>query len=153
MRIAITGHSKINDDVVKDVILRTIEKHPKAEFICGMARGTDMVAAQAALSMGNKVHAYIPCLGQQVRWEESQQKRYFKILSHPLVEIHYVQEESWTKGCFFRRNSAMAKAGADQLLAFMRDEKSGTGHCVGRFEIEGIPINIYHPENKTWEKR
>lgn len=153
MKIAITGHRKINEDIVKDIILRTIEKHPKAEFVCGMARGTDMAAAQAALSMGNKVHAYIPCLGQQLKWSESDQKKYFKLLSHPLTQIHYVQQESWTKGCFFKRNSAMAKSGADLLLAFMRTSRSGTGHCVGRFELEGTPINIYHPENKTWEKR
>lgn len=153
MRIAITGHRNINEDVVEEVILRAIEKHPTAEFVCGMARGTDMAAARAALSMGNKVHAYVPCLGQQLKWDESDQKEYFRLLSHPLVEIHYVQEESWTKGCFFRRNSAMARSGADQLLAFMRSEESGTGHCVGRFEIEGVPIYIYHPEDKTWQQR
>lgn len=148
MKIVITGHRKINDEVVKDVIRKTIEKHPDAEFICGMARGTDMAAAEAALSQGNKVHACIPCLGQQHKWDAEEQKRYFRLLSQSRVE--YVQEESWTKGCFFRRNSHMARLGADMAIAFMRSESSGTGHCVNRLKIEGVPVYIYHPEKHTW---
>jgi len=152
MRIAIAGHRDVKDEVVKQVI-RDIasKKDVPLTILQGMAMGCDMAAAEQALEMDLQVEAYIPCLGQQHRWESDQQKRYFSILAHKNTKIIYTSKKAWTKGCYFHRNATMSKAKPDLLVAFMRTEDSGTGHCVGRFRIEGVKVHIFHPEQHIWK--
>ena len=44
-------------------------------FLCGMARGCDLYFAEAVLSLGLRLEAYLPCPSQTRAWPESDRAR------------------------------------------------------------------------------
>lgn len=51
--------------------------------ICGMARGADLLFAQAVLDAGLDLAAYIPFTGQTDRWRAADRRTYQQLLEHP----------------------------------------------------------------------
>lgn len=63
---------------------------------------------------------------------------------HVTAERHPADWNGRGKGAGFERNKAMVRAGADLVLAFLRDNSPGTTHCVERATEAGIPLRLWH---------
>ena len=49
-------------------------------FLCGMARGCDLYFAEAVLSLGLRLEAYLPCPSQTRAWSEADRTRQTELL-------------------------------------------------------------------------
>lgn len=109
-------------------------------FICGFARGTDIMAAEIIIDfkkqLGNaadiKLDAYLP-------YDKMQNSKKIKEL---LKECDYITSCSpyYHRGCFLARDKIMAD-NADMLIAVTDEEETGgTGYTIRCAEKNKIPI-------------
>ena len=109
-------------------------------FICGFARGTDIMAAEIIIDFkkqfGNaadiKLDAYLP-------YDKMQNSKKIKEL---LKECDYITSCSpyYHRGCFLARDKIMAD-NADMLIAVTDEEETGgTGYTIRCAEKNKIPI-------------
>lgn len=99
-------------------------------FLCGMARGSDLLFCEAVLRLKRDhpevvLEAAIPCRSQADRWKASQQERYRRLLTQCDLET-YVQQE-YTPDCMLRRNYYMVERSS--LLIALYDGSPGGGTC------------------------
>ena len=95
-------------------------------YVCGMARGCDMLFARAVLRLREtckdvRLIAAVPFPGQADRWPEADRRRYEQILSQ-CAEVSVVSPE-YSAGCMRRRNEYMVDASS--LLIAVYDGKQG----------------------------
>ena len=152
MKVIISGHRDIDEDELRPVLKKALERLFLAGADCliqGMARGTDLVAAEVALELGYKVVCAIPYYGHEARRED--RRRYHKVLANDLSYPYYVTHGPFNKGALFARNQWMVDQVEDEdvFIAVMAREDSGAGHCL-RTVPEGKKVHIYNPEEKTW---
>jgi len=136
MIIAGTGHRPVdglnseydlNGPYSNYVRTKTIEflKEKKPDtVISGMALGFDIILIEAAISLGIKCIAAIPCIEQEKIWPEKSQIRYHNVLNNPLVTKHYVSNEPYTHSCMQKRNEWMINR-ADLIIAMWNGKRSG----------------------------
>ena len=109
-------------------------------FICGFARGTDVMAAEIIIDfkkqLGNaadiKLDAYLP-------YDKMQNNKKIKEI---LKECDYITSCSpyYHRGCFLVRDKIMAD-NADMLIAVTDEEETGgTGYTIRCSEKNKIPI-------------
>ena len=106
-------------------------------FLCGMARGCDFYFAEAVLSQGLRLEAYLPCPSQPDRWSEGDQRRYTAILCR--CDAVYMVEPEYSQGCMLRRNRKMVDA-ADGLLTVYDGSPGGTGAAIDYARRRGKSI-------------
>lgn len=149
--LLIAGHRDISEETVTSITSTALSKMGSYDtLITGMAKGVDIIAAETCLEKTDwKIIAAIPCYGQEAKWEEEWQKRYWAILSNSRVKVVYVTSGAWTKGCYFTRNNWMVKRCTAAIL-FMHDKKSGTGNTCQSLEKSGKRHWIYDPVAKLW---
>lgn len=154
-QVLITGHRKIPKDHVRKVLLmsfRRLKDKGVSRVLCGMAKGTDIIAARVALDTGLELKAYIPYYGHEAKRKD--QKEYWAILSNKNTKVVYTHEGPWYRGAHFKRNQLMVADLwlEDFAIAIMSDSKSGTGHCVRQIKKneKDKNLNIYNPETRTW---
>ena len=96
-------------------------------FLCGMARGCDFYFAEAVLSQGLRLEAYLPCPSQADRWSEADRSRYTALLMD--CAAVYMTEPEYSQGCMLRRNRKMVDD-ADGLLTVYDGSPGGTGAAI-----------------------
>jgi uncharacterized phage-like protein YoqJ len=106
-------------------------------FLCGMARGCDLYFAEAVLSLGLRLEAYLPCPSQTERWSMADRERQRAILLRCVAV--YMVEQAYTPGCMLRRNQRMVDA-ADALLTVYDGSPGGTGAAIDYAGRQGKPI-------------
>ena len=106
-------------------------------FLCGMARGCDFYFAEAVISQGLRLEAYLPCPSQPDRWSEEDQRRYTALLMD--CAAVYMTEPAYSQGCMLRRNRKMVDA-ADGLLTVYDGSPGGTGAAIDYAGRQGKPI-------------
>jgi hypothetical protein len=60
-----------------------------------------------------------------------------------LIEIHNADWDTWGKSAGPIRNKAMVDAGADVVVAFIKNNSRGATHCLGLAEKAGIKSLVY----------
>ena len=106
-------------------------------FLCGMARGCDLYFAEAVLSMGLRLEAYLPCPSQTRAWSEEERVRQTELLLR--CAAVYMVESQYSSGCMLRRNQRMVDA-ADALLTVYDGSPGGTGATVEYAKKRGKPV-------------
>ncbi|MGN0804151.1 MAG: SLOG family protein [Candidatus Coproplasma sp.] len=101
-------------------------------FLCGMARGFDLIAGQTVLRLKTeyphiKLIACIPCLYQDKYFNEQDKKLYLETLS--LCDDKVYVSKSYFKGCMLVRNRYMVD-NSSRLIAFERQSDGGTVYTV-----------------------
>jgi uncharacterized phage-like protein YoqJ len=96
-------------------------------FLCGMARGCDTYFAEAVLSLGLRLEAYLPCPSQADRWSEADRALQTALLLQ--CGAVYMVEPEYTPGCMLRRNQRMVDA-CDALLTVYDGSPGGTGATI-----------------------
>lgn len=128
--------------------IQLIEAEHVETFLCGMALGSDQIASEILIHLKNqyphlKLHAYIPCHEQYLKWNEAQTARYRTILRHA-EEIRTIGK-AYTRGCMQKRNQAMVDD-ADLLLAvYVPNTRGGTAQTIRYARKLGREIRLIDP--------
>lgn len=93
-----------------------------SEFLCGMAVGTDLLAAECLIDRTLSWTAVIPCADQCKRWPIHQQQRYRRLLDQAKQKI--VLNPKYKDGVMQARNLYMVKH-SEICLAMYDGSKSG----------------------------
>ena len=103
------------------------------DFLSGMAQGVDLWCAQIVLDLKKKnpalkLHANLPCEGQESKWSVSAREIYHSILEQA-DEVVYVGQE-YSRGCMLERNRYMVDHSSILLAVYNGAYRSGTGMTV-----------------------
>ena len=118
-------------------------------FLVGMTEGFDMIGAEMLIKLRKKnkeikVIAVVPCKDQEIKWKESQQKRYHKILKQ--CDDFPILCDTYTKTCMNDRNQFMVQH-SSLVIACFNGKPSGTGNKI-RFAKENYcKIRIINPND------
>lgn len=146
---AFTGHRSIRPEherVLRGRLRMAIEEAYDAgvtNFVCGMAVGFDMLAAEAVLSLRDELPditltAVVPFRGQEERWSEANKRRYRRILEEAdsVIEL----SDRFFRGAELRRNDYMIGHSCRVIAYFDGSPKSGTGYTVTQAMNKNLKI-------------
>lgn len=137
MRVcAFTGHRNLYEYDFDGALLRRVilnlVKNGVNRFLCGMAVGFDLEAAQAVLELKGEYDiqlvACLPCLDQSVGFSARNKKLYNEILS--ACDETVLLGNEYTRGCMLRRDRYLVD-NCDVLVSFLRRNRGGTHYTVG----------------------
>lgn len=139
---AFTGHRRLagldfDEHLLERVVLNLV-KNGVNRFLCGMAIGFDMKAAQAVLALKDKYDielvACLPCADQSQRFSARDKQTYNKILER--CDEVVVLESEYTAGCMFKRDRYLVD-NSDTLVCFLRKKSGGTYYTVNYAKKSG----------------
>lgn len=117
-------------------------------FLCGMALGFDMLAAEEVLTLKSalpdiRLVAVVPYRGQSERWSPCEQQRYERLLA--MADDVKVLSERYYDGCMLRRNDYMISH-ADRIIAYFDGKpKGGTFYTVRNAIRHGLTVtNLFN---------
>ena len=120
-------------------------------FICGMAMGYDLLAAETVLSLQSELPdlrliAVIPYRGQTERWSDTMKSRYDDILRNANDTV--ILSEHYYQGCLLRRNDYMVIRSSRLITWYNGNPKGGTFYTCRLAEANGLTvINLYDSRN------
>ena len=131
-----TGHRDVGNypelkELLKNTITAFINKGYKY-FVAGGALGFDTLAADCVLELkadGKEIELILmlPCKNQADRWSPTAIRKYEGHLK-AADKVIYVSE-TYTKGCMFARNRAMANA-SSACIAYCNKTDGGTAYTL-----------------------
>lgn len=132
---AFTGHRNLVGTDFDELLLRRVVSDLVAggttRFLCGMAVGFDMKAAQAviALKKEKKIElvACIPCENQAERFSAENKRLYCEILGE--CDDKIIFSKTYSEGCMHRRDRYLVD-NCDVLVSFLRKKSGGTYYTV-----------------------
>lgn len=132
-----TGHRILpsNDSAIKKKIekeIRILINQGITTYLCGMAIGFDMLAAEVILKLRNefpnlKLVAVIPCLNQNAKFSIKDKTRYKHIIKNSEKIIIIAQE--YYNGCMQKRNRFLVDY-STKVLAYLNSSRGGTFYTV-----------------------
>lgn len=149
-----TGHRKIEPRHaagISNLLSRAINfaySNGCRRFLCGGALGFDTLAAREVIKY-RITHPdvllvlVLPCINQSERWPRAEREKYEYTLSVS-DEIIYVSEE-YTDTCIKERNRRLVDS-ADIVIAYLSNERSGTGQTVRMAKAAGKRVYNLYPE-------
>lgn len=146
---AFTGHRTYADDVPEALRanLDLLYARGIRTFLCGMAVGFDLAAAEAvlvrrALQPDIRLVAVVPFEGQEKRFSEADRVRYGRILG--LTDATIVLSQAYHRGCYAVRNDYLIDH-ASVLIAWYDGSAGGTHYTVQRALRRHLEIVNLHP--------
>lgn len=132
---AFTGHRQIENDFDAEYLKKIISEFIESgydTFLCGMAIGFDMIAAETVLELREKypqikLIACVPCEGQSRYFNSVDKQRYNKILS-ACAEVKILSNRYYN-GCMQARDRFMVDK-SSLLIAYRRKNEGGTHYTV-----------------------
>lgn len=122
----------------------------KRVFICGMAVGFDMMAADGVLRLRRMINegrapeagniilwAAVPFKGQAKVWDKSWHDKYFELLEQ--ADISTVISDDFTKSCMMERNRFMVD-NSSLVIAWMSKMSGGTFNTVKYANKKSVPV-------------
>lgn len=141
-----TGHRDIQNteelrELLKDTVKFFIGKGYKY-FVAGGALGFDTLAADCILELrdaGEDVELILmlPCKNQAAKWSPEDVRKYQGHLQ--LADRVIYVSETYTRGCMFLRNRAMADA-SSVCVAYCNRREGGTAYTVDYASKLGLSI-------------
>lgn len=120
-------------------------------FLCGGARGFDLLAAASVLHAKQLYHPdlrlilLLPCREQTRGWNARDLALHLAVLQR--AEAYYLQKE-YDRSCMHRRNRMMVDFSIMGIACYdEKKERSGTGMTVRYAENSGVPL-IFLPLEK-----
>ena len=120
----ITGHRWFDYGVKVDKLITMALNQGVTKFLCGMALGTDQVAAEILVRRKLKWTAVIPCADQHKLWKPRQQSHYKKLLAQATEQKCLYQ--TYSTGVMHARNQWMVNR-SDICLAVFEGDRYGRG--------------------------
>lgn len=142
--------------LLKQSITREIEglyRRGFRHFISGMAMGSDLYFAEAALELREKypglsVEGAVPCPTQTDRWPEPQRRRWRDILDR--CDLETVVQQHYDRFCMHRRNRYMVERSA-AILAVFDGTSGGTQYTLNYAMDRGLDILLLDPARPNAE--
>ncbi|MCL2236251.1 MAG: SLOG family protein [Defluviitaleaceae bacterium] len=110
-------------------------------FYNGMARGFDIIAAEAVILAKNhydvELVAAIPFRGQEVKWAKDWKVRHDEVLQYCDQAIYL--NEGYVTGCYHQRNRYLVD-NSSRLICFYSGKAGGTRHTHDYAEEKGLNI-------------
>lgn len=118
------------------------------DFLSGMAQGTDLWCAQIVLDLRKtdpalRLHAILPCEGQESKWTTTTQERYHTILAQANEVVCLGRE--YNRDCMLKRNRYMVDRAPILLAIYNGTYRSGTGMTVRYAQKLGREVIIIDP--------
>ena len=134
-----TGHRELPLDFSKKQLKSAIEKLISLgvdTFLCGMAIGFDLLAAETVLTLRKKhpqikLITCIPCIGQEKYFSKTDQKRYVDAVKKADEQV--ILADSYYRGCMQARDKYMAERG-DVMIAYCIKTEGGAAYTVRCFK-------------------
>jgi len=148
-RCCFTGHRPEKIDMPERKVVAALEKQIRAAiddgfvtFITGMARGSDIWAAEIVLRLRKKnssLHliAASPFEGFELSWKLEWQKRYAAVMAEADLIRFICPKQSMS--CYQTRNEWMVDRSA-RVIAVFNGEKGGTLNTIRYAEKHGVPV-------------
>ncbi len=147
-----TGHRNVtNIESQVNQLIQLAKQQGVEHFYCGMALGTDSIAARMLTAQNIPWTAVIPFIGQESRWSESQKKEYTKLLLHTHHQIILYAE--YTASSYHERNQIMIESSEICLAVYDGRNNGGTKTVVEKCEKLQKPMFIYNPKTNKIIKR
>ena len=132
---AFTGHRNLSgtdfDEHLLERVVKNLVINGYDRFLCGMAVGFDLKAAQAVLALKGlydvQLVACLPCANQAERFSAKNKKLYDEILSR--CDDIIVMEMEYKNGCMQQRDRYLVD-NCDTLVSFLRKTSGGTYYTV-----------------------
>jgi len=124
----IGGYSPHAQELIVQFAIQILKQLGPDKVISGFALGWDQAIAEAAITLGVPLQAYIPFTGQESRWPSPSQD-HFNWLLDQVEAVIVVSEGGYAAWKMQRRNEAMVKAATD-LAALWDGTSGGTANCV-----------------------
>lgn len=146
--VAFTGHRTYDGaaEAVLCGVIRRLYQRGYRTFLCGMAVGFDLAAAEAVLACRKscpelELIAVVPYAGQDAYFSNSDRRRYGKVLQ--AAERTITLAEGYYDGCFMTRNDYLVDH-ASALVAWYDGSPGGTHYTVRRAGRRGMGVvNLY----------
>ncbi len=147
-KCAFTGHRNIKEDFSEEKleksVLYLIENRNVDTFLCGMARGFDLIAGQLIIKLKGKypylkLIACVPCRGQESLFSSQAAKLYSDTLKG--CDEVKVLSERYYNGCMQARDRYMVD-NADVVLGYLNEGSGGTYYTVSYAEQKGKELYI-----------
>lgn len=129
-----TGHRNISglDLNLLDRVILNLVKNGCKRFLCGMAKGFDLAAAESVIQLKRdypnvELVACIPCADQTDVFSAADKARYERVL-HNCNKI-ITLSESYYQGCMHVRDRFMVD-NSDTVLCYLRHNRGGTFYTV-----------------------
>ncbi len=119
-------------------------------FWCGMARGGDLLFAEAVLAC-QQVHpdvelfAAIPCPNQIQGWPKSDVERYWHILRFIGARHCTLISSHWTRSCMHERNRYMVDRSSRIIALYDGRSRGGTGYTLHYARQRGLERVVIDP--------
>ncbi|MBR1962955.1 MAG: DUF1273 family protein [Alistipes sp.] len=149
-----TGHRTYDGNRNEELkaAIRELYARGYRTFLCGMAVGFDLAAAEVALSLrdelkGLQVVAVVPFEGMQLRFSESQ-RALFERVAHGADEVITLATR-YSASVYALRNNYLVD-NCTAVIAYFTGQKGGTAYTVRRAVKKlAYIINIYNnPQQK-----
>lgn len=163
---AFTGHRpksfpwKYNEAARECVLLKetlaaqitALAEQGVTDYLSGMALGTDLWSAQIVLDLQRKypalkLHAILPCEGQESKWMAPAQAQYRAILEQA-SNVVYVSR-TYKSNCMLERNRYLAGHASILLAVYNGTQRSGTGATVNYARKLGRKIIVIDPLTRS----
>lgn len=132
------GYSEQVFNRLVDLAKAVIRETGATKVISGMALGWDQALAQAAVELGVPFVAAVPFKGQERKWPEASQVRYWELLDRA-ERVVIVSTGGFSREAMETRNEWMVDH-ADLLVALWDSGPSGTGNCIAYAQRIGKPV-------------
>lgn len=132
---AFTGHRDLDGGIVVDDIkdiVKNIYESGYDTFLCGMARGFDLLAAEAVISLKKqlkniKLIACVPCPDQDRYFDKNDKLKYAETLDY--CDEIIILSDSYYKGCMLVRDRYMVD-NCSLLVAYERKHEGGAFYTL-----------------------
>ncbi|MCL1904036.1 MAG: DUF1273 domain-containing protein [Oscillospiraceae bacterium] len=122
-------------------------------FQCGMAVGSDLIFAEAAIELKKrysalvKFIAVIPCLEHDRGWNDVDRVLCRKVVENA-DEVILVSNSEYYDGCMAKRNRHLVET-CDELIAVYDGQRGGTMQTINYAKGKGIKITIFDPSREV----
>ena len=121
------------------------------DWLSGMAQGTDLWCAQIVLDLKKKnpalkLHALLPCKGQESKWPAAAQALYRSILEQA-DDVFFVGR-AYSPDCMLERNRYMVNRASILLAVYNGTYRSGTGMTMRYAQKLGREVIIIDPTSR-----
>ena len=152
---AFTGHRSYRTQPA-DELDRTVERLARegcTDFLCGMAVGFDMAAAESVMRMRTlltdcriRLTAVVPFAGQAAKFTASQRERYGRILA--AADGVVCLSERYTAECYRVRNDFLVDNASSVVAWYDGSPEGGTHYTVMRARRAGRRIINLRPSEQ-----